>query len=854
MTALFGPGNDYSALMNLEAQPELPTVSVIVPVYNRVELLQRTLAAMTHQTYEGTWDIVIVDDGSEEDVSAAVGQIARESSVQISIVHQSHDGYGAGRARNLGAKTAEGSVLIFVDADCMPHPDLIKRHIEWHRRATNVVVIGSRQHVDTTESDSNSILSGGIPSSLVPDEKRDFREIFYRRTTKLRFGDEAFRALVSSNFSVRRDLFELVGGFDETFKRWGGEDTELGWRLFESGAYIIPEDTAIIFHQVQIDGDEGWRESGRIENNDQIASLIPHRFYRKSFDGPTKVRPKITWVISPIVDKQIPRLALMLSRQNVTDFETIWVGDTDKLARSTRKQISRVRGSTSPTLKAALESARGQYVATIHGWAIPDHRLAGRLMRRFDSRPRLGLATSGYQVSEHGRIRKYTREQDAPTIADPWISEGLPPFTWARRREWSKGLLAGTDPAEAFTHISGWAEKVHLPDALVALPGREPTLKLSTHYSAFQSVRRKLIDDVSTQPLQTVPAVHRFLRSYLIKPHAETCITNTSSSDELTATRIRYIGWTGNENFGDEVMLESVTKVMNWGEIHTKGEASNLLLLGGGTLINRGGYLKWLQSKDSPRIERAVFGTGVANPSYWGETEPKEQWVDFLSTCAYVGVRGPLSAEILTDWGVTSPIEVVGDSALLLHRPSGAKPTDHNIVTISPARTKDQLWGQSDETVFAALANLTRRLIDQGRDVRFLSCFPADDRPIFEIMRAAGRPDLPYVAAYARPEAGVALLAESGVVVSERLHGAVVAAACGTPFVGLEYRPKIRDFAESVDMEQYVLPTNDLGGLHELFEQLERDIDTATLTMNAAVAGYRERLKAASKTIQKAVG
>ncbi len=154
--------------------------------------------------------------------------------------------------------------------------------------------------------------------------------------------------------------------------------------------------------------------------------------------------------------------------------------------------------------------------------------------------------------------------------------------------------------------------------------------------------------------------------------------------------------------------------------------------------------------------------------------------------------------------------------------------------------------------MYSALADLTRRLVADGRDVRFLSCFPADDRPIFEIMRAAGHPELPYVAAYADESGAVQLLAESGLVVSERLHGAVLAAATGTPFIGLEYRPKVRDFAQSVNMEDYVLATNDLGGLYDMVNHLESTKDTAVVSMDDAVATFRIRLKSAAETIREA--
>ncbi|NIS35767.1 MAG: polysaccharide pyruvyl transferase family protein, partial [Actinobacteria bacterium] len=85
-----------------------------------------------------------------------------------------------------------------------------------------------------------------------------------------------------------------------------------------------------------------------------------------------------------------------------------------------------------------------------------------------------------------------------------------------------------------------------------------------------------------------------------------------------------------------------------------------------GTLINRSNYLEQLIERDSPRAERAVFGTGVANPGYWGIVEPVDEWVRFLETCAYVGLRGPVSLETVRHWGYGGDAEVLGDPALAL--------------------------------------------------------------------------------------------------------------------------------------------------------------------------------------------
>jgi polysaccharide pyruvyl transferase WcaK-like protein len=293
--------------------------------------------------------------------------------------------------------------------------------------------------------------------------------------------------------------------------------------------------------------------------------------------------------------------------------------------------------------------------------------------------------------------------------------------------------------------------------------------------------------------------------------------------------------------------------LLPWCEISTAGPAQHLLIVGGGTLINRG-YLRQVLEHDSPRVERVVFGTGVANPSYWGT--PKEDpagWVEFLATCGLVGVRGPTSAELLRGFGYRGGLTVIGDPALALLPP--AADTMPGRVVMAPAFARGELWGGDDQAVFAALAEVTKGLVAEGREVHFLSCFPGDDRHIFEIMRRAGHPDLPYLAGYDSTDASLGLLASAEVVVAERLHAAVLAAAAGTPFVSLEYRPKLADFARSVEMERYLLRTDQVTpeAIAGLIVEVNRE-EGLVEQLAARVGEYRSRLKSAAQEVSDLVG
>ena len=146
-----------------------------------------------------------------------------------------------------------------------------------------------------------------------------------------------------------------------------------------------------------------------------------------------------------------------------------------------------------------------------------------------------------------------------------------------------------------------------------------------------------------------------------------------------------------------------------------------------------------------------------------------------------------------------------------------------------------------DGAVFSSLAGLVESLRTDGRTVAYLSCHPGDDRHIMEIMKQSGSVEAEYVAGYADRDAGVELLARAEAVVAERLHAAVVGAACGTPAVLLEYRPKLRDFARSVEQEDYVVRTDEVSS--DRLAGLLRDLldEGVAARLGPAVSSYRAR-------------
>ncbi len=857
---LQAPENDYGSLLEAPSPPPRLSVAVCMPVYNRVDLLARTVAALVPQSYpHDLMEVVIGDDGSEEDVRAAVKPFTDR--LEISVHRRPHDGYGAGQARNMAARRARADILVFIDADCLPDEDLVLRHARWHNKADNLVVIGSRHGLDTARFGLEELATGTAPlrsAAFGTDDpgaadwrQSDHRRLLHRRTADQRHGDEAFRSLVSSNFSIRRDRFLEVGGFDESFRRWGGEDVELGWRCQAAGLFTITEDSAVCYHQLQEDlWDTTGRDESKALNAGVIQNKIPHSFYRKYRVGHIWEVPKVSLVVQPTVDGRLDELADQVRRQTFTDWEFIArSSEANGLFGEVNAADPRFRLVSAAGPLDLITAARGEYVAVVHGDAALEPRLLATMVKRLEGRRRRSVAVCSYQVGDE----TYRHQDDLARLDKAWDAEGsgLPAFHIARRREWSKAAHATSDPAQAYRQICGWSAPIHVREAYIALRSERPDQRWGGPHPAFVSATTRLRRDVSASGLSasSLKAVARYVSGRRSTAERAPSKRPPESPADSSVPVVRYVGWTGHDNLGDEALLRAITDQLDWAEVRT-AKRGDLLLLGGGTLINRGSYIAWLEDQDSPRLERAVLGTGVANPDFWGDRHQARRWTEWLRTCAYIGVRGPASAEVLADWGLDE-VEVVGDPALLL-RPEGTR--REGLVVVAPCRTRGELWGESDDQVFEHLAKLVAALASRGHEVQIMSSHPDDDGPAVEIMRSAGHPDLPYLAGYRDMDRALDLLASADLVVAERLHAAVLAAAASTPFVALEYRPKVRDFARSVGLEEFTLRTDRLDSLGGVVDRALTERSRLSTELTQRVEEYRRKLRAASDRLAEVMG
>ena len=256
-------------------------------------------------------------------------------------------------------------------------------------------------------------------------------------------------------------------------------------------------------------------------------------------------------------------------------------------------------------------------------------------------------------------------------------------------------------------------------------------------------------------------------------------------------------------------MVDCVRELLDWADIAESGDPRDLIILGGGTLINRRTYLRWVSERDSPRVERATLGTG-AQPRLLGPDRgprPMGSLVVELRLCRCPRPSICGNAEVVGVQGRDGDLWRLGAS-----RHSGPPRRTHRRSGGGGAGLdQGELWGGSDHEVIEAMAGAIEHWKRDGREVVCLASSPEDDGQILQLSRATGNQVLPYLAGYVDNQAAIDLIASAEVVVGERLHACVLAAAVSTPFIGIEYRPKLRDFAESVDRGDLVVRTDTLS-------------------------------------------
>jgi len=191
-------------------EQKIPFFSIIIPTYNRLEKLADCLKSVSYLDYpRNRFEVIVIDDGSNASLRPVVACFFDQ--LNITLLTQANAGPAS--ARNTGARKAMGEFLVFMDDDCTPFPDwlrkLANRFAEIRDHAIGGRTLNALPENPYSTASQNLVNAGYAYYNPIP-------------------GQASFFA--SNNLTVPAAHFRSIGGFDVTFKTSEDRDFCDRWR------------------------------------------------------------------------------------------------------------------------------------------------------------------------------------------------------------------------------------------------------------------------------------------------------------------------------------------------------------------------------------------------------------------------------------------------------------------------------------------------------------------------------------------------------------------------------------------------------------------------------------------------
>ena len=202
-------------------------VSVIIPTYNRLPILEKCLKALENQIITAEIDgfeIVVVDDGSIDGTTHWIKENSNDLP-HVRLLEQEHGGPAEGR--NLGFENSTGDIIVFIDSDLVVKDDFLDSHVNSLTRSW--VKRGNRK----------SFTYGTVINTA------NFKD---PTSEPFKFQDFSWAYFATGNVAIDRLVLEQSGLFDTTFRLYGWEDLELGERLRRMDVELVKCPKAVGYH------------------------------------------------------------------------------------------------------------------------------------------------------------------------------------------------------------------------------------------------------------------------------------------------------------------------------------------------------------------------------------------------------------------------------------------------------------------------------------------------------------------------------------------------------------------------------------------------------------------------------
>lgn len=203
--------------------------SIIIPVYNRPQEIEELLVSLSKQTYSKGFEIIVVEDGSENTSKEIVENFSNKLTIQYFLKNNT----GAGASRNFGMQHAAGNYFIIFDSDCVIPPNYLD-DVEIALTKNFTDAFGGADAAHTSFTDIQKAINYSMTSFFTTGGIRGNKKAVDK------FQPRSF------NLGISKKAFEVTNGFS---KMKIGEDIDLTFRLWEHNFETQFIENAFVYHK-----------------------------------------------------------------------------------------------------------------------------------------------------------------------------------------------------------------------------------------------------------------------------------------------------------------------------------------------------------------------------------------------------------------------------------------------------------------------------------------------------------------------------------------------------------------------------------------------------------------------------
>lgn len=274
--------------------------SMVITTYNRAGLLRLCLEALSLQVDPPDFEVIVVDDGGQDETLWLMQDMGKPFPMRY-LWHQK-DRFGLSQSRNEGAEIAKHDFIWFLDSDIMLNKNALheaKKWIEtpkpnwpgseWVLSGAYRFLPGMTMGVQDVRYSWAEIEAHNLPKLRMTQYKpigEDWREMYLRRGNivvdlfeehELEPSWAPLCMLGGSNI-FPRDFFHRLGGWDENYRSYGGEDAEMSCRVISDGAPVFYSRKIYGLHQAH-PNETGATTEGEMEKRRELAAIYPKLFF-----------------------------------------------------------------------------------------------------------------------------------------------------------------------------------------------------------------------------------------------------------------------------------------------------------------------------------------------------------------------------------------------------------------------------------------------------------------------------------------------------------------------------------------------------------------------------------------------